>query len=109
MSRKECKLEKIYTSLPMMYIHGMGMEGHGYYKITGKVTLEKALELVARSRNYYTSIFIHDKEGNIIYKIDLVPASNSFHCDLSFWKKKKRVKKITFDYLTYAEHVYIYL
>ena len=115
MLRKKCKLEKVYTSLPFRHpANNILLEGRGYYKIIGRITLEKALELVMRNRNYYTSIFVYDKKSNIIYKRDIGPKyfgviGNSSYCDLSFWEMKKRVKKIRFSYFTNVEHVDIYL
>ena len=111
MLRKSFKLEKVYTAsqfyMPNKYI----MEGLGYYQITGKPTLEKVLEWMRYNCKSLGTIFIHDKEGKVIYKFvyDLYLDRSFFYDTLPSWRKWCRVKKIKFSYLFHAENIHIYL
>ena len=104
MSRKECKLEKVYT-IPQTYTK----TGRGYYPISEKIRLGKALRTLALGRIYCGTISIYDK-NKIIYTFTFTPMDHSYcYNTLSFWKKMRYVKKIEFSYFYHIEDIHIYL
>jgi hypothetical protein len=110
MSRKNFKLEKIYTA-SQYYGPKYILEGSGYYQITGKPTLGKVLKWMRYNCKSLGTVFIHDSSGEVVYKFgfDLYLGRAFLYDTLPTWRKWCRVKKIKFTYLCYAENIHIYL